>query len=132
MNENRLEGVRQTLEKELQRLDAEATRLKAELAAAEADRRPIAAALSALGKKRPPKPAKPAPKKEQVLSIAVDLLEANGPLPAADLEGLIKDRLTDTGTSHSGFGLRLAEALKDDRLVVADGEVALASVDASG
>lgn len=127
MNEDRLMGVRQTLETELQRVEDEVTRLKADLAEAEAERKPLAAALTALGKKKPAKPSKPAPKKDQVLAIATELLEANGPMPSDDLVSLIKERLTEAGMSHNGLGLRVAETMNDAQFESQDGRIGLSA-----
>lgn len=124
MTEGRLDAIRESLETELRSADAEVARLKAELEAANQTHKAVQGALAALGRTKGPKPpAKPAPKKQHVLTIVTALLEEAGPLPADRLEEAVKKRLRQAGLSHAGLGLRFGEALRDERFVKKAGGV---------
>lgn len=133
MTDGRLAAIREALETELHNAEAGVARLKAELEAASQTHKAVQGALSALGRSKTPKPpAKPAPKKQHVVTIVASLLEGAGPLPAEQLEEAVKKRLRQAGLSHAGLGLRFGEALRDDRFVKkAEGVYALRDASAT-
>ena len=120
-----IDTARQILISQLEPLDAKATELKDQLAALEADRWRLEAALKALDATKKPKArpigkaAKPSPKQKDVRDVAIALATANPGLLKSALEDLTKDKLTsELGFDLKGFEMRWNEVMGSDTFTI--------------
>ena len=129
-----LETIRQNLLAELEPIEQEATKLKTRLNELATTKAQLKAALKALEPKKngkakaSSKAAKPSPKQKDVREVATALVKENSSIDKADLEALVKQKLTDErGFDLKGFEMRWKEVIASGTFSVdADGTVSMA------
>lgn len=130
-----LEAIELQLEpinREITEIEERLAMLRKSKARLEAARVALAGAPNGKGKAGR-KASKPYARKETVMNVCLDIAKQNAPIPKADLEALVKDKLGDEqGFSLSGVQLRLRECLAGDTFEVTEnGMVSLATTPAT-
>lgn len=119
-----LETIRNSLTAQLSELDRDLQKAEVRVGELKSTRRQVTTAIRALGG-RGADSVRPAPKKTQVRTAILDLLEDNGgTIDANDLEALVSEKLArEQGCSAMGLALRMREVLGTDEFITTNGEV---------